>query len=345
MAVRKPLEICSAYAACAALAGRPRTGFAQAYGSYEELVADPHVDVVYIGTLHTTHCEYSMLALHHGKHVLVEKPMAMNAAQARQVLALAKEKQLFFMEGASLSLSWWEVCVCGSYCLLSLSLAGMWTRFFPAVQFTRQVIADGTIGDVHHVSADIGFAFPPENTRIWDRTLGGGGLLDVGIYPLAFVTMVFGGQPENVSAVGKLTDGGVDLYGTITLEYSGGRFGAVSYTCAAQMGESVTIVGSKGRVLIHSPAHIPSRVTVFTNADAQERVSVFPWPEPVANAAPSNFGGSEGLVYEARAVAASIVNHETENSEYPHAESLAISEIMDKVRAAIGVVYAADVVN
>ncbi|TYZ57084.1 hypothetical protein PybrP1_010456 [[Pythium] brassicae (nom. inval.)] len=295
-------------------------GFAQAYGSYEELAADPQVDAVYIGTLHTTHFEHSVLALIHGKHVLVEKPMAMNAAQAREVLALAKEKQLFFMEG-------------------------MWTRFFPAVQFARKVVDDGTIGDVHHVSADIGFCFPPENERIWDRTLGGGGLLDIGIYPLAFVTMVLGGQPEKVSAAGKLTDGGVDLYGTITLEYSGGRFGAVSYTCAAQMGESVTIVGSKGRVLVHSPAHVPSRVSVFTNADAQERVSVFPWPEPAANATPSNFGPTEGFQYEALAVTASILNKETENSEYPHAESLAITEIMDKVRAAIGVVYPADVAN
>lgn len=77
----------------------PSVGFVQAYGSYEELVADPQVDVVYIGTLHTTHFEHSVLALTHGKHVLVEKPMAMNAKQAREVIALAKEKQLFFMEG------------------------------------------------------------------------------------------------------------------------------------------------------------------------------------------------------------------------------------------------------
>lgn len=221
----------------------------------------------------------------------------------------------------------------------------MWTRFFPAVQYARQVIAAGTIGDVHHVSADIGYYFPPENRRIWDRTLGGGGLLDIGIYPLAFVTMVFGGQPEKVTAVGKLSDGGVDVYGTITLEYSGGRFGSVSYTTVAQMSETVTIVGSKGRILIHSPAHVPDRVTVFTNADGKQQESVFPWPEPAANATASNFGPTEGLLYEALAVTASILNKETENSEYPPSESLALTEIMDATRVAIGVVYPADTAN
>lgn len=296
-------------------------GFAHAHGSYEALVADPQVDVVYIGTLHITHFEHTVLALNHGKNVLVEKPMAMNSKQATQAVALAREKKLFLMEG-------------------------MWTRFFPAVRFVREVLAMNEIGDVHHVSADIGFYFPPDNQRLWDRALGGGGLLDIGIYSLAFVTMVFGGQPQKISAVGKLTEGGVDIYSSVTLEFSNFRFGTIEYTCLAQMGETVTIIGSKGRVHIHSPAHAPVRVTVvkYNGEDGAntEQVSIFPAPEPATNATPLNFGGSSGFLYEAQAVTASILNQELENSEYPLSESLAIMEIMDKVRADLGVVYDAD---
>lgn len=223
----------------------------------------------------------------------------------------------------------------------------MWTRFFPAVAFVQRELAAKTIGDVHHVSADIGFAFAPDNTRIWDRALGGGGLLDIGIYPLAFVTMALGHAPESVSAAGKLSDTGVDVYGNVTLAYSGARFGAVTYTCLAQMGESVTIVGSAGRIHIHSPAHVPARVTVFTyesdGASPVERTHVFPTPVAAPSTTRNNFGGSEGFVYEAEAVTAAILDDEAlESRAFPHAESLALAMIMDKVRADIGVVYAAD---
>ncbi|KAF1332927.1 Dimeric dihydrodiol dehydrogenase, partial [Globisporangium splendens] len=297
-------------------------GFAHAYGSYEELVADASVDVVYIGTLHISHYEHTVLSLNHGKHVLVEKPMAMNTKQAAHAVALAKEKKLFLMEG-------------------------MWTRFFPAVQHVRKVLASNEIGDVHHVNADIGYPFPPNYQRMWDRALGGGGLLDIGIYPLAFVTMIFGGEPQKISAVGKLSDGGVDIYSSVTLEFSGFRFGTIEYTCLAQMGETVTIIGSKGRVHIHSPAHVPTEITVVkygeNGANNTEQSFKFPAPEPAANATPNCFGdGTTSFVYEAQAVTNAILSGAFECTEYPVSESLALMGIMDKIRTDLGVVYDAD---
>ncbi|KAF4133219.1 NAD-binding Rossmann fold oxidoreductase family [Phytophthora infestans] len=116
-------------------------GISNAYDSYETLCSDPDVDIVYIGTLHPTHCDLALLALNHGKHVLVEKPMAMNAKEAETVITLAQQKRLFFMEG-------------------------MWARFFPAVRFVRQVIEEGGIGDVHHMHSAFGVAFKADNDRI-----------------------------------------------------------------------------------------------------------------------------------------------------------------------------------
>ncbi|TMW65525.1 hypothetical protein Poli38472_008167 [Pythium oligandrum] len=291
-------------------------GFTRYYGSYEELCADAEVDVVYIGTLHTIHYSNSLLALRHGKHVLVEKPMAMNTKQATEVVALAKEKNLFFMEG-------------------------MWTRFFPAVRHVRELLQQKAIGEIFHVNADIGFAFDKDAARIWDRALGGGGLLDVGIYPLAFVTMALGGNPERITAVGKLSEGGVDVYGSVTLEYPGNRFGTVQYSCLAEFAEVVTIIGSKGKIVINSPAHIASQVTVI-DSNSSEKVSVFPHPEPHPKSTPLNFGGSYGFLYEIEAVTNAILAKQTEQSEYPPQESLEIQCIMDEVRRQLGVVYEAD---
>ncbi|GLD92260.1 hypothetical protein PINS_up000793 [Pythium insidiosum] len=314
------LHACAARSTSSAEAFASTHGFKRAYTSYEQLCADPEVDVVYIGTLHISHYEHSLLALEHRKHVLVEKPMTMNATQAAAVIRSAQEKKLFLMEG-------------------------MWTRFFPAVRFVREQLQKNVIGDVHHINADIGFQFAPDNARLWERSLGGGGLLDIGIYPLAFVTMVFGGEPERVTATGKISDGGVDVYGAVTLEYSGNRFASVQYTCLAEFAETVTIIGSKGRLHIHTPSHRPTHVTTTTylaDGSTTEQLTVFPAPVPHPSATTFNYGGSEGFVYEAQAVTDALQHQETQHSEYPLTESLALMKIMDDIRQQLGVRYDAD---
>ncbi|RLN79383.1 hypothetical protein BBJ28_00019835 [Nothophytophthora sp. Chile5] len=294
-------------------------GVTRAYDSYEALCADPEVDVVYVGTLHPWHFEHTTLALNSGKHVLVEKPMAMNVTQASAAIALAKEKKLFLMEG-------------------------MWTRFFPGIRFVRKLLADKELGDVHHMHASFGVEFDKDNARMWKNELGGGGLLDLGIYPLAFASMVFGPKPEKVTSAGKLNDGGVDIYNSVTLEYSGQRFATVEYSMLASMAEVVTIAGSKGRIHIDAPAHTPVEISVIkylADGKEEEKKSVFPWPTPAVGAT-FNYGGSEGFIYEAEAVTKAIQSNQLESDEYSLDESLGIMTIMDSIRKQLGLVYPAD---
>ncbi|KUF92364.1 Peptidyl-prolyl cis-trans isomerase FKBP62 [Phytophthora nicotianae] len=158
---------------------RVMPGFAHAYGSYEELCEDRDVDVVYIATIHLVHFEQITLALNHGKHVLVEKPMTMNAKQTASVVELAKTKKLFLMEG-------------------------VWTRCFPFLKFVRQLLSEGNIGDVHHVHGDIGIPYVnSKNEANFRSSSGDGALLGIGIYPLSFVTMVFGTEPLKITTTGK----------------------------------------------------------------------------------------------------------------------------------------------
>ncbi|RLN79382.1 hypothetical protein BBJ28_00019834 [Nothophytophthora sp. Chile5] len=291
---------------------KPITGIARAYDSYEALCADPEVDVVYIGTLHPWHFEHATLALTHGKHVLVEKPMSMNAKQSAALIALARQKQLFLMEG-------------------------MWTRFFPSIQFVRKLLADKEIGEVRHVHAEIGYPFPPDEARLWKTELGGGGLLDIGIYPLAFAAMVFGTKPEKVTAAGTLNDGGVDVHNSVTLQYSDLRFATIEYSMLVQLSETVTISGTEGRILVHTPAHLATEVSVVRNLGGgkeEAKTSTFAWPK--------EDDGYSGFLFEGQAVTTAIRSKQLESDEYSLDESLGIMTIMDSIREQVGLVYPAD---
>ncbi|CAK4084349.1 unnamed protein product [Aphanomyces euteiches] len=293
-------------------------GIPQSYDSYEALVSDPQVDVVYVGTVHTYHHQHAILALSHGKHVLVEKPMAMNQRDATEMVELAKSKNLFLLEG-------------------------MWTRFFPAIRRVQELLKSGAIGDVHAVHSDIGFAFAPDNDRIWLRELGGGGLLDIGIYPLGFVSMAYPGEvPEAIQTAGRTSDQGVDVYAVVTLQYAKNRYGTIQYSCLANYREETTIIGSKGSIKIQTPAHAPTTLSIQISGQAEEIVT-YPLPTPATNAVPFNFGDvAVGLTYEAEAVTAAIQRGERTCAEYPVTESLFMAGVMDQIRKDLGVVYDAD---
>ncbi|KAJ1566615.1 hypothetical protein HK405_009091 [Cladochytrium tenue] len=317
---RARLQACAARDAGSAKAFASALGVATVHKTYAGLCGDSEVDVVYVGTLHTSHAELARLALEGGKHVLVEKPMAMNAGEAAGVVALAKEKGLFFLEG-------------------------VWTRFFPAIRYVRKQIADGQIGEVQVVQAQMGFAFDRDNDRLWKRSMGGGGLLDIGIYPLTFATMVFGTSPEKVTAVGRLSeDEGVDVYGSVTLEYGAERFATLQYSMYTQMAETVTIMGSKGRILIQPPAHAATSVVVTkyrADGSQEEAASQFAWPAVEPGSAYC-YGGSQAFLYEAEAVTDAILANQSEIQEYTPAESLGVMKIMDEIRKQLGLVYPAD---
>jgi len=194
------------------------------------------------------------------------------------------------------------------------------------------------------VNADMGFVFDKDNDRVWKRSMGGGALLDIGIYPLAFLTLALGSTPEKVTAVGKLSeDEKVDVYANVTLEFGGNKFASMQYSMYTQMRETVTILGSKGTIVIDSPAHTPTRVvlTKYTDNGSEESVSLFPLPE-IKPGATYVYGGSQGFLYESEAVTDAIRNKQTELSDYPADESLGIQKIMDEIRKQLGLVYDAD---
>lgn len=278
-----------------------------AYGSYEELVADPDVDIVYVATPHSEHHAQALLALNAGKHVLIEKAFARNAAEAKDILDTAKAKGLLAMEA-------------------------MWTRFLPGIDVVRQCLENGVLGEVENVFADHGQPlYPGGPQRLSDPALAGGALLDLGIYPTSFASFALGGI-TTVSATGRLTDEGVDAEETILVTGGNGGLGLLHATMTSRTATTASISGTAGRLDLGDPSnatnrwYAPSRVR-FISRDAATDVS---WE-------PEN--RSHGLHFEfceaARIIAAGL----SESPLLPAAETLRIMEVLDEVRAQVGVTY------
>ena len=212
-------------------------GAARAHGSYEALAADPEVEAVYIATPHPMHAANALLCLRHGKAVLLEKPFTLNAPEAEEVVALARERRLFLMEA-------------------------MWTRFFPLMARLRAMVADGAIGDPRMVVADFGYRAPfdPQRRHL-NPELGGGGLLDVGIYPLSFASMFFG-APEQVTGVAEIGRTGVDEQAALALRYGKGRVAAITTGVSTATPHEAWLMGTEGRIRIHPPWFIPRAMTL-----------------------------------------------------------------------------------
>ena len=206
----------------------------RSYGSYDELVADPEVEAVYVASPHSEHREHALLAIAAGKHVLVEKAFTRNAAEAREVLDAARERGVFAMEA-------------------------MWARFLPHMVALRAILADGAIGDVVTVIASHGqpIAHVP---RMAQPELAGGALLDLGIYPLAFAFDMLG-EPETVQATGQLTDAGVDATLAISLRYPA-AVAQLSTTMLARTHNVAEIAGTGGRITMAETFFAPTSFTV-----------------------------------------------------------------------------------
>lgn len=298
-------------------------GGMRSYVGYESLFADNEVDVVYIGTLANTHEELILQALAAGKHVLVEKPMTLNAEGARRVVAAAKEKGLFFMEG-------------------------MWTRFFPAVRKVREVLASGAIGDVVTIGADFGWPAVADpkgpHARLFDPA-SGGVCLDIACYPLAHVLLGCGGaKPARVRALG-VTAGDADSSAdwSVSAALSGfpppadrSLVASIMITLRANTPEEVVFTGTKGYVRIHRSAHTPTKITVgiFQNREDPplEEVFEFPLPPTPPGAMPWIYPGSQGFVYEAQAVVRALRAGLTQCDEYTRTDSVTVVELVECMR-------------
>ena len=278
-------------------------GATAAYGSYEELAAASDIDLVYVATPHPQHAANALLALRAGKGVLCEKPFTMNLREAEQVVTLARMKRLFLMEA-------------------------MWTRFLPSLAEVKRIIASGEIGEVSQVVADFGFTanFGPEH-RVYNPELGGGALLDLGIYPLSIAASLLGPVLE-AKAQAQLGATGVDVQTGFTLRHENGGMSVCSCSFLARTPGELTVSGSRGHVRMNTMFHRARSVTVALDDGSTRTIDT-----------PFLGNGYVHEVLEAqRCWRAGLV----ESPAMTHAETLALMGVMDDIRRQIGVTYDAD---
>ncbi|WP_420630544.1 Gfo/Idh/MocA family protein [Candidatus Leptofilum sp.] len=270
------------------------------YASYEALAADPNIDIVYIATPHNLHYDNMKLCFNAGKHVLCEKPLTLNAPQATECIALAREKGLFLMEA-------------------------IWMRFFPALAQVRQWLADGVIGDVRLVQAGFCFNLPFDPAhRLYNRELGGGALLDLGIYPLSFTTMLFG-FPDEVYGKAQIGETDVDELNTMTLIYNSNITVQLTSSMRVNKPREAFIVGNRGYIKVHDIFFRPDQLTLHVNGEEPQTVNV-------------PFRGN-GYPHEVEEVHACLRDSKLESSQMPLDETLYMMQLMDNLRAQWGIHY------
>jgi len=271
----------------------------KAYGSYEELVNDPEVELIYIATPHPFHKEQAMLCINHGKPILCEKPFAVNARDAKEVFDLAAEKGVFITEA-------------------------IWTRFLPAMKIIREIIENGEIREVKGVTAKLGFNMRTKE-RLISPDLAGGALLDVGIYPLTFASMILGDDIEETLSTCVKFDSGVDAQNSILLKYKSGALASLQSSALTGMDPYNVIYGTKGYLIAESCNNIRS---IRLYSPMGELVRDIPVPEQIT-----------GYEYEVRASMKAIREGKLECTQMPHAETLRIMEQMDGLRKDWGIRY------
>ncbi|WP_105033573.1 Gfo/Idh/MocA family protein [Cryobacterium aureum] len=273
-----------------------------AHASYADLVNDPEVDAIYVSTPHPFHAEHASLALNAGKHVLIEKPFALNAHEARQIVDLAASRGLLVMEA-------------------------MWTRFLPHMARIREVLAAGTLGDVRSLLADHTQDLPDDPAhRLNSLALGGGALLDLGVYPVNFAHAVFG-TPDTILASASFKTTGADAQVATIFRYADGQI-ATTFSASDTLGPTMaSIIGTAGRIDIDSVWYSPTGFRVLDNLGAVLETFV-----------PAEFTG-RGMHFEAVEVETLIRAGRISSGIMPAEESVAIMETLDAVRAQIGLRY------
>ena len=270
-----------------------------AYGSYEELVKDENVDVIYIATPHSFHYEQVKLCLENGKHVLCEKAFTANAKQAEELIKLSEKTGLFLGEA-------------------------MWTRFMPLIYKLEEILEKKIIGEVSLMTANLNFPLMHKE-RLIKPELAGGALLDVGIYPLTMASIVMGDDIDYIKAVGVLSEEGVDKIGQYTIVYKNGTMADLNGgMCSFGDGHAV-IYGSNGRIVVEG-VNCPESIKVYDGGhnlieqwDKEEQIS--------------------GYEYEVMACVEDVKAGKIESVQMPHNKTLKMMQIMDEIRAQMGVKF------
>lgn len=273
----------------------------KAYGSYEELVKDPEIDVIYIGTPHTEHKMNAELCIDHGKAVLCEKPFTVNQKEADQLIAKAKQNNVFLMEA-------------------------MWTKFLPATKAVKQWIESDAIGKVKYINISFGFQaeFNPKS-RLFDPNLAGGALLDVGIYPITYVVHMMGSLPDEIVSSAYLGKSNVDEIDVIAMKYKEGILADISCAVSANTGDTAIIIGDNGKIVVPKFWSAQSAELYDNNG---KQIDTF-----------SHLFTSNGYEYEAEEVNHCLREGKTQSEIIPLNNTLDIIKIMDTIRTNWGLVY------
>lgn len=274
-------------------------GFEKAYGSYEELVDDPEVGLVYVASPHSHHYQHAKLCLEHGKHVLVEKAFTVNAAQAQELIEISEERGLLLAEA-------------------------IWTRYMPSRGMVDDLVASGVIGEVTSLTANLGYILPHVE-RMQKPELAGGALLDLGVYPINFALMAFHGQVERVHASAVLSPSGIDWMNSITLVFEGGKMAVLHSDMLAQTDRQGVISGDKGYLEVQNINNCEEIRVFGLNRKLTARYTV-----------PKQISGYE---YEVLACKKAIEAGKTECEEMPHAESLRVMKLLDEARSQWGMKF------
>jgi predicted dehydrogenase len=270
------------------------------HGSYQALVEDADVDVIYVATPNPLHKKHSLLCLESGKAVLCEKPFALNAREAEEVIQAAREHKLFLMEA-------------------------MWSRFFPLMAKVRSLLADRAIGDVQMLVADLGiqFDFDPLDRR-YALGLGGGALLDLGVYLVSFASMIMG-PPSKIASLAHLGETGVDEQAGIVFEYGQGQVSTLHTSIRVDSPVEAILMGTKGQIRLNPWWIRPDRLTLSVTGGETTTIEM-PYE-------------GNGYQFEAAAVMDCLRANELESELMPLDETLSIMQTMDAIRAQWGLKY------
>ena len=283
-----------------------RHGIKKAYGSYEEFLADPDIDIVYISILIPAHKQMVKDCFKAGKPVVCEKPFALNAKETQEMIQAAKDADLFLMEA-------------------------MWSRFLPVAKTIRQWLKEGRVGKVKYVRADHGFLFKDHTTRQFDRKVGGGAMMDLGVYAISFASMVLGYEPEEIKSLAAIGDTEVDEQSVITMRYPGNEIAVLSCTMRAETPQEAWIVGDEGVIRLKK---------AFMNADTVtlEIESKLTDDPTIVEEINIPIDGP-GYRYEAEEAMRCLQQDKKESDILPLSETLGVMKIMDTVREQWGRKY------
>lgn len=270
------------------------------YGDYNSLITDPDIDAIYIATPHAYHYELAKACLKNNKPVLSEKPLTLDSQQTEDLLRISTENKVFLMEA-------------------------LWTRFIPMTISMLEQITQGTIGEVQYIKADFGFPAPynPEG-RLFNPALGGGSLLDVGIYPLFLCTLLLG-IPDRIMATGRLSDNKIDLDCQVVLQYPGNKTALVASSIHYQMPITAEITGTKGQIQIPCPWYKNNHYYLKSADKDWEKIE-----QPSL---------SNGFEFEIDEVIQCLEQGLHQSKVWPVSESLRLALLMDKIKEQLGVTY------